>query len=115
LDKFNWFENAFKQPAPVFNLDGLLKNPKRPFKATLLVNSREKIIPLPVKEIAYLGLDVTVIQVCTMRNHKYYLVSSLDEMEKVIDPELFFRANRQYLINRNSVRNVERFFFGSLP
>ena len=63
-----------------------------------------------VKDIAYLCLDATLLQVCTMKNQKYFLTSSLDEMEKIIDPELFFRANRQFLINRNSISNVERFF-----
>jgi len=110
LDKLKTLQKTSDQGKAAFGIEALLRNLKSPYKSTLLVNTREKIIPVQVKDIAYLFLDATVVTVCNMKNHKYFLTNSMDEMEKVIDPELFFRANRQFLINRNAVSNVERFF-----
>ena len=110
IDKLKLLQKTNKEYSQIIEIETLLKNLKSAYKSTLLVSSKEKIIPLQVKDIAYLCLDATLLQVCTMKNHKYFLTSSLDEMEKIIDPELFFRANRQFLINRHSISNVERFF-----
>jgi two-component system, LytTR family, response regulator LytT len=110
IDKLKLLQKTNTEYTQIIEIETLLKNLKSAYKSTLLVSSKEKIIPLQVKDIAYLCLDATLLQVCTMKNQKYFLTSSLDEMEKIIDPELFFRANRQFLINRNSISNVERFF-----
>ncbi|WP_394339444.1 hypothetical protein [Mucilaginibacter auburnensis] len=32
----------------------------------------------------------------TLQNQQYFLTSSVEELEKMLDPELFFRANRQF-------------------
>lgn len=88
----------------------LLAGLKRNYKTTLLVSQREKIIPVQTKDIAYICLDATVIRLVTLHNQSYFMTSSMDEMEKILDPELFFRANRQFFINRHAISNVEKFF-----
>ncbi|WP_354004836.1 LytTR family DNA-binding domain-containing protein [Olivibacter sp. 47] len=35
---------------------------------------------------------------------------SVDELESILDPSLFFRANRQFIINRAAVQMAEHFF-----
>jgi len=110
LNKLKTLQKLSSPDTAVFEIEALLRNLKSPYKSTLLFNSREKIIPVHVKDIAYLCLDATIVKVCTLQNHHYFLTGSMDEMEKTMDPELFFRANRQFLINRNAVSNVERFF-----
>jgi len=110
LDKLNTLQHSFKQEALPFPIEKLLSQVRQPYKSTLLVNHREKIIPIQAKDIAYFCLDNTVVQICTILNHKYFMTNSMEELEKAVDPKLFYRANRQYLINRNAVSNVERFF-----
>lgn len=83
---------------------------KQPYKSTILVNVREKIIPVATRDIAYFYMEHSVVEVCTMRQQKYFMTASMDELEKTMDPELFFRANRQYLIGRAAIVNAERSF-----
>jgi two-component system, LytTR family, response regulator LytT len=48
-------------------------------------------------------------------NGKKYLVDfNLDELEKQLDPKIFFRANRQYILNIESITSVHNFFGGKL-
>jgi len=39
---------------------------------------------------------------------------TLDELSEYLDPARFFRANRQYLISRKSIRDIELWFHGRL-
>lgn len=45
-----------------------------------------------------------------LSNHQYVITSSLDDIERMVDPSMFYRANRQFLINKATVDNAERFF-----
>ncbi len=87
---------------------------KYPYKTALLVDQREKIIPLQVKDIAFFYLDKTIVRITTTHHHQYVIASSLDDIERMVDPSMFYRANRQFLINKSAVDNAERFFPGNL-
>jgi two-component system LytT family response regulator len=38
--------------------------------------------------------------------------NTLDELEGMLDPELFFRANRQFIISRKALKDID-FWFNS--
>lgn len=109
LEKYKSMKLAFGQPE-TNNLSGLLQQLKYQYKTALLVNFKEKIIPVQVKDIAYFYLDNTIVRIVTLTNQQYYLTSTLEELEKSIDPRVFYRTNRQFLINKSAVLNAERFF-----
>ena len=92
------------------SVENLLSQLKQPYKNTLLVNMREKIIPVAVRDIAYCYSEHSVVEVCTLQQQKYFITVSMDELEKTLDPELFFRANRQFLVGRAAIANAERAF-----
>lgn len=110
LDKFQAFKSAFRKEHTPANLPGLLQQLQSGYKTALLVYEKEKIIPIQVKDIAYFHLDKTTLNITTLSSQKYYLSSTLEELEQMIDPSLFFRANRQFLINKSAVASAERFF-----
>ena len=91
-------------------LETLLKQLRQPYKSTILVNLREKIIPVPTRDIAYFYMEHSVVEVCTLQQQKYFITGSMDELEKTMDPELFYRANRQFLVGRTAIANAERSF-----
>lgn len=109
LDKFHAMKQAFEKTENN-NLPALLQQLKYQYKTALLVHHKEKIIPVPVKDIAYFYLDKTYISIATVSNQKYHLSSTLDDIEKSLDPVQFYRANRQFLINKTAISNAERFF-----
>jgi two-component system response regulator LytT len=110
LDKFNMLKAAFDNEPYGNAIEMLLKQIKKPYKTTLLVNQGEKIIPIHTKDIACFYMENTVIQVITLQHQKYFIISTMDELEKKVDHDYFYRANRQFLINRNAIINAERFF-----
>ena len=82
------------------------ENSKTVYKETFLCNYRNAWIPIKTEEMAYLMYD-TLIYVCTKTHEKYNMdFESLDEIEEMLDPNLFFRVNRQIIVNRNAVQKV---------
>ncbi|WP_407426224.1 LytR/AlgR family response regulator transcription factor [Arcticibacter sp.] len=110
MEKYHALKSAFEPMAATRSVQQLGEQLKYTYKKTILVEQRENIIPLPVNDIAYLFLENAVIQIGTTKNHQYFMTSTLDELERILDPDIFYRANRQFLINRRAITNIERFF-----
>ncbi|MFC6099997.1 LytR/AlgR family response regulator transcription factor [Olivibacter domesticus] len=110
IEKFKRLKSAFEPAATTRSIEKLGQQLKYTYKKTLLVEQREKIIPLPVSDIAYLYLEHAVIKIATLKGQQYFITSTLDELERMLDPESFYRANRQFIINRLAIASIERFF-----
>jgi DNA-binding LytR/AlgR family response regulator len=77
------------------------------FKEKFIVNYRNQWIPVNVSEIALFMRD-TLNQIYTLDgNHYNFDFNTLDEVEEVVDPNLFFRANRQFIIHINTIQTVK--------
>lgn len=79
-------------------------------KNTFLVSHREKLLPISVAEIAYFYIENDLTFLHTFDNRRFMISQTLDELEKAVDNQLFFRANRQFIINRKAIAEVEQYF-----
>ena len=46
----------------------------------------------------------------TFEGRSYSMDFTLDELTDLLDPELFFRANRQYIISRKAIKDIDLWF-----
>ncbi len=81
-----------------------------PYKRSLLVHFQDKIIPLKTTDISYIHSAGGVVTVFTRQNRSYYLDHTLEELERMVDPQQFFKANRQFIIHRDVIQTAEHFF-----
>jgi DNA-binding LytR/AlgR family response regulator len=72
---------------------------------SLLINWKDKIIPIRILDIAFFKIDCGLAQLSTFDNQKYFVNYTLDQLETICGHD-FYRANRQYLINRELVGEV---------
>lgn len=102
--------------AQLNGLLGLLKEStaKKNYKKSFLVSQRDELIPLKTDEIAYFLIDLGVVKVISKANETYILDTKLDEIEESLNPNDFYRANRQYIINRDAILNLKQYFNGKL-
>jgi DNA-binding LytR/AlgR family response regulator len=77
---------------------------------TILVHHKEKIIPVNYSDVAFFYYAQGVIAVRLINGNSYHINQGIDEIESRADTRLFYRANRQFLINRNAIRSIEKFF-----
>jgi two-component system response regulator LytT len=79
-------------------------------KTSFLVFKNNKYSIVPTENIAffYVKYDSTII-VCFDRL-EYLVNNSLEQIQNLLTEKQFFRLSRQYLINFNAVKEVERYF-----
>ncbi|AGA77638.1 response regulator of the LytR/AlgR family [Echinicola vietnamensis DSM 17526] len=76
-------------------------------KQTILVQKGTKNIPLPVVQISYIERSNRHNFLTTLSGESYLISYSLEELEDLLDPRLFFRVNRQVLVHFASCRHFE--------
>lgn len=84
------------------------------YQSTFLVSSREIIAPIKTSDIAFFYSTNEKTTLYTKDGLKYPVNQTLENIFSQLDPSLFFRANRQYIISRNAVKNMERWFGSKL-
>ncbi len=106
LDKYQSLKKTFSLHQQI-NYDNLLAaitgQTQKP--QTLLVNSKNKIIPVKISDVAFFKVDHKATALVTLHNETYSINQSLDELEEMAGTN-FFRANRQFLINKTGVKEV---------
>ncbi|RCR67577.1 LytR/AlgR family response regulator transcription factor [Larkinella punicea] len=112
LKKYENLTRAAPQPLPTLPFfKQLLEQLRLPsFPTSLLVYHRDAIIPLPVADILFIHYESGVVLATSQSQQRFVLTQTLDELEALLSPQPFFRANRQYIIHRQSIVNAERYF-----
>lgn len=80
----------------------------QPANSSILVHHKEKIIPLKLDEIALAYIRNEMVYLKTFEGVNYMINKSLDELDTMLGSN-FYRANRQYIVNRASVKDVTTF------
>lgn len=82
------------------------ENSKTIYKEHFLCNHRNAWVPVRTADMDFFMYE-NLIYVCTRTHEKYNMdFESLDEIEEMLDSDLFFRVNRQFIVNRNAVQRV---------
>lgn len=76
------------------------------YKQRFVINVGRKIKIIPTKEIAYFFINNKSCFLCSFNNKHFPIEYSLDKLDQILDPELFFRINRNYIINLESIKDL---------
>ena len=90
------------------DLETVFATQKRAGAAAILVYQQDKILPISIDDAAFFYYNNGVVTVITFDNTKYTINKSMDEIARLTEPG-FFRANRQFLVNRKSVLDVSNY------
>lgn len=71
-----------------------------------LIPLKDKIMPLPLPEIAFCHTVGEKVSAYTFDNRRYPLDKSLDLLSDILPPDEFFRANRQFIIARKAISDM---------
>lgn len=102
LDKY--FRLYIKEEAPAVN-DKVI-HIKQEYQKRFLVQKGNLMQSVPVDDVAYLYIQSKGTLILISRNNEQYLVeNTLDRLEYRLDPDMFFRINRQYIVNINAIKS----------
>ncbi|MDR2473387.1 MAG: LytTR family DNA-binding domain-containing protein [Tannerella sp.] len=109
--------NKFRNFKGTFDIDSkLLSGIKKPAtcKSCFLIPFKDKLIPLSASDIATVFIDGKTLKIMTFDEKAYFIDSTLDEWMLQLDPSQFYRANRQYIISRQAIKDISIWFGGKL-
>lgn len=79
------------------------------YKKRFLIRFGDNIKTVPTEEIAYFFSENKATFARTYEGRTYPVDHNLDGIEKVVDPEYFFRINRQYIISLNAIDDMKTY------
>lgn len=84
------------------------------YRSGFLVDFKQKMHMVDVSDVAYIYVKERGLFLRKKDQKEYVVEFFLDELEKQLDPALFFRANRQYIVARSVIEEIEPYFTGRL-
>ena len=74
--------------------------------ARLMLRHREGVSFLDITDILLIQREDRATVVYTGKNERYVLSETLSEMEEKLDPDIFFRCHKSYIINLRAIRDI---------
>ena len=103
----NKYKSLHKNPIPDYNkLIDILQKKEPEYRQRFSINFGDKLKSIDVENIAAFYVLEKSIFLCTFDGSTFDLSVSLDQIEKEISPKIFFRINRQMIINHRAIENM---------
>lgn len=81
------------------------------YKTHFLIPAKgDKLIPISVDMIFFFYISNGMVKAVTTEKKEHVFSQTLDELSECLNPNLFFRVNRQYLISRKAVLDIDLWF-----
>jgi two-component system LytT family response regulator len=115
LQKYNRIHSSSTFDRTLFQKLTSMIEKEKPLKSNFLIPVKDKLVPVAAKDFAWFEISDGVVT-GTKFDQKTLVMEqkSMDELMDVLDSIIFYRANRQYLINRNAIKEIEFYFNGRL-
>lgn len=102
-------ERAFKNTDVAIDYDRLAEAVERRqsrHQKRILVKLGQRYKAIPVEDIAYAFTESKNVMVMTREGKEVPVDQSLEQLEEILDPEKFFRINRQIIVNIKAIDNM---------
>ncbi len=117
IDKFEMFLNIKDKnssPNDYSEIIDAIKKGEKKYRKRFLVAEATSFQKIDVKDIALFYTENRITYAVTFEGKEHHLELTMEKLEEQLDPELFFRANRSYIIHIDAVQKIETYFGGKL-
>ncbi len=91
-----------------------IRSGEKKYRKRFLISGRNAFYTIKTSEIAYFISEKRITTAVTFNNKKHVVDFTLEELEEELNPECYFRANRQAIVHIESVKKIEDYFGGKL-
>ncbi len=108
LDKFVQLFHQKHSMTPSIDYQKLAAffNGQKNYQKRFLLQIGQKLKPIVIEEVAYFYVENKTTYLTTFKGRSYPIDFSLSQLEEKIDPEVFFRVNRQFLISNKAFSEI---------
>ncbi|RPD43022.1 LytR/AlgR family response regulator transcription factor [Chitinophaga barathri] len=116
LDKFQQWQQKFTSTSLSIEhlINELKQQQSKIWRSRFLVKQGQKLVSVETCDIAYFYADGRLSYFITRDKQKHVLDYTIEELEQMLDPQQFYRANRAFLIHIKSVLQIHNYFNGKL-
>lgn len=108
LHKFRQLAGRFKTKLS-FEIPG--EKPKtQVYQESFLAQQKDRTIVVLTENIAMFAIEEDIVYLYTFDRKRYPVFKNMEYIANVCDPHVFFRINRQMLINRNAILTIQPYF-----
>lgn len=111
LDKLKRLEGkvAAEEPGYLKLIRELQK--QESYKTHFLIPAKgDKFIPIAAEDILYFYIADGNVKAVDMNQKEYMFPQTLDELADSLNPHHFFRANRQYILSKKVIKDIDLWF-----
>ncbi len=107
LDKYTRTKRVHSEEVFLKTMDAidLMQNKQSSFKERFLLKTGNHMTPVKSEEIAYF-YRADFVFAKTFDDVSYVLDYSLNQLQEILDNQMFIRLNRQFLVNVNSIKKL---------
>ncbi|HBF21340.1 MAG: DNA-binding response regulator [Owenweeksia sp.] len=88
--------------------------PERQYRQSFLLYHRDKMVPVKTAQLAWIHTENELCKARSRDGHTYVMEGSLEKIMEQLNPDDFYRVNRQYIVNRNAIEELQFYFNGRL-
>lgn len=88
----------------------MFRTQQKTYKSRFLLHYRETYKMIPVETIDYVYLEHKIVHFKLLDGSVIAIPYTLEELEEQLDPQYFFRVNRQYILHINSINSIHKHF-----
>ncbi|MCB0657094.1 MAG: response regulator transcription factor [Saprospiraceae bacterium] len=120
IGKYRHLQSHFGQQTVSIQLESLLNDlqqrDRQPnnFRNRFLVKQGQRLLSVETQEIAWFNADGKIVLMMTWSGQRYLVDYTLDQLDNLLDPDSFFRANRSYILHFKCIRTIHPYFHGKL-
>ncbi|KXX71033.1 LytTR family DNA-binding domain-containing protein [Flammeovirga sp. SJP92] len=112
VEKFENQSTAVVSKQEVDNIKSHVSEQSKAYRKRIWGNTPVSMEALNVKDIACFHSQKKTTYAQTDQKVTITVDFTLDKLEYELDPSMFFRVNRQYIVNINAVKSIEPFYNG---
>lgn len=83
-----------------------LRKPIENYQQRFVVQFADKLKSIDVNSIAYFTALEKSVYLITDDNHQYAIDYTLEKLEEVINPKVFYRVNRKFIVNITAIKGM---------
>lgn len=84
------------------------------YKTTFLVQYKDALYPIATSDLAGFFIDNGIIKGTIFEGKTYIITRTMEQLEDDLNPIDFYRINRQFILQRNSIKKIDYYFNGKL-
>jgi DNA-binding LytR/AlgR family response regulator len=92
------------------NISNAYNSIHKQYKTRFMVKMGDNIIPVKVEEVIHFIAEDGIVLMAVTGGKRYPVDFTLDQLETMVNPDLFFRINRKVLLHINSIEKVSAYF-----